>query len=121
GMRRRYGATRPWDDWSTRRILELRLNQLGVVLEGSWVEGAVADVHAELAERGVRLRPPVYLADEWMSADGVPAVGVPFYLVHPRLMAIERSRMLEVEGGSPEECIRLLRHEMGHAFQHGYQ
>jgi hypothetical protein len=91
------------------------------VLEGSWVEGAVAQVHGELEQRGLRLRPPVYLADEWMSADGVAAVGVPFYLVHPRLLAIERSRMLEVEGGNLEECVRLLRHEMGHAFQHGYQ
>jgi hypothetical protein len=29
--------------------------------------------------------------------------------------------MLEVEGGTLPECVRLLRHEMGHAFQHGYQ
>lgn len=119
--RRRYGPSRPWDAYSTRRILDLRLNELGVELEGTWIEDAVEHVYGELAQRGVRLRPKVYLADEWMSADGVPAVGVPFYLVHPRLMAIERSRMLAVEGGTWRECLRLLRHEIGHAFQHGYQ
>lgn len=120
-QRRRYGPSRPWDSYSTKRILGLRLSELGVEIEGSWVEDAVAHVHGELELRGLRLRPRVYLADEWMSADGVPAVGVPFYLVHPRLMAIERSRMLAVEGGTWGECLRLLRHEIGHAFQHGYQ
>jgi hypothetical protein len=119
--RRQYGPSRPWDSYPTKRILDLRLSELGVELEGSWVEDAIAHVHGELAHRGLRLRPKVYLADEWMSADGVPAVGVPFYLVHPRLMAIERSRMLAVEGGTWRECLRLLRHEIGHAFQHGYQ
>jgi hypothetical protein len=29
--------------------------------------------------------------------------------------------MLDCEGGTREECLRLLRHELGHAVQHGFQ
>ena len=28
--------------------------------------------------------------------------------------------MLEVEGGTHDECLRILRHECGHALQHAY-
>jgi hypothetical protein len=35
-------------------------------------------------------------------------------------MRLERGRMLEVEGGTREECLRLLRHEIGHAVQHAW-
>jgi len=45
---------------------------------------------------------------------------VPFYLLHPRLRRLERSQMLEVEGGTRGECLRILRHEAGHAIQHAY-
>jgi hypothetical protein len=41
--------------------------------------------------------------------------------VHPRLVRLERSMMLEVEGGTWDECLRILRHECGHALQHAYE
>jgi hypothetical protein len=100
--------------------LEVRLCDLHISLEGSWLELAVAKVHGELAERGINARPHVYLSDEWCSPDGVPAVAIPFYLAHPRLRRLERAKMLEVEGGTWRECLRLLRHEMGHAMQHAF-
>ena len=31
------------------------------------------------------------------------------------------SQMLDVEGGTRDECTRIMRHETGHAIQHGYQ
>jgi hypothetical protein len=51
----------------------------------------------------------------------VPGFAIPFYLVHPRLARLERRMMLEVEGGTREECLRILRHECGHALQHAYE
>lgn len=45
---------------------------------------------------------------------------MPFYLGHRRLMSIEREQMLEVEGGTKTECLKLLRHEVGHAIQNGF-
>jgi hypothetical protein len=51
----------------------------------------------------------------------VPGIAIPFYLVHPRLVRLERSMMHEAEGASKTECMRILRHEAGHAVQHGYR
>ncbi len=81
----------------------------------------VEDLYAELAQRGIGFRPHVWLSHDWFSPDGIPGIAIPFYLVHPRLMRLERRMMLEVEGGSREEAIRILRHECGHAVQHAYQ
>jgi hypothetical protein len=47
-------------------------------------------------------------------------VAIPFYLAHPRLAKLELSQMLEVEGGEPESCLRILRHEAGHAIDNAY-
>jgi hypothetical protein len=51
----------------------------------------------------------------------VPGVAIPFYLTHPRLMRLERRFMLGVEGGTPAECLRILRHEAGHAVHHAFE
>jgi hypothetical protein len=74
----------------------------------------VQRLYAELGERGIGLRPHVWLADEWFSPDGVPGIAIPFYLAHPRLERLERRMTREVEGGTPESLLRILRHEAGH-------
>lgn len=102
-------------------LLALRIRDLGVRIEGSELEGRVAALHAELGERGLRLRPPCFLGDEWFSPGGVPAIAIPFYLAHPRLKTLELHQMMEVEGGTPEWCAQLLRHECGHAVDHAYR
>jgi hypothetical protein len=81
----------------------------------------VKAVWREMERRGIRLRPHVWLSEEWFSPEGIPGVAIPFYLAHPRLMRVERRQMLEVEGGTREECLKILRHEMGHAIQHAYR
>ena len=50
----------------------------------------------------------------------MPGIAIPFYLAHPRLMRLEKAQMLEVEGGTPEWCLQILRHEAGHAFDNAY-
>jgi hypothetical protein len=62
----------------------------------------------DLAARGVTIRPDCYLGDEWFSPEAVPAIAMPFYLAHPRLKALEMHLMMEVEGGTPEWCQKLL-------------
>ena len=70
---------------------------------------------ASWTSRNIRFRPHVWLSDEWFTPDGVPGIAIPFYLAHPRLRDLEKSQMLEVEGGTPDWCMRILRHEAGHA------
>ena len=52
---------------------------------------------------------------------GIPAIFIPFFLVHDRLRALERTMMLEVEGGTPEWFMKLIRHEAAHAYSYAYQ
>ena len=115
-------ATEPsWVALKDEELLALRICDLGVRLESSELKPRVDQLYEELAARGVSLRPDVYLGDEWFSPEGVPAIAIPFYLAHPRLKALEMHQMLEVEGGTPEWCQMLLRHECGHAMDHAYQ
>jgi hypothetical protein len=104
-----------WADWDEERLLDLRLCDLGLRLEGSEIERRVERLHRELQARGLTLRPHVWFSTEWFSPDGIPGIALPFYLGHPRLVQLERRQMLEVEGGSERESMRILRHEAGHA------
>ncbi|MGD9905791.1 MAG: putative zinc-binding metallopeptidase [Vicinamibacterales bacterium] len=110
-----------WTRYSDERLLDVRICDLGLRLEGTWLERCVREVHADLERRDIPLRPHAWLSHDWFSPDGVPGIAIPFYLAHPRLTRLERSQMLEVEGGSREDCIRILRHECGHAVQHAWQ
>jgi len=110
-----------WTSWSDERLLQLRLRDLGVTVEGTWLEGCLSAIHDELDQRGLRIRPHAWISDEWFSAESTPGIAIPFYLAHPRLMRLERKMILDVEGGTLSECMRILRHEAGHVVQHSYQ
>ena len=89
---------------------------------GQRARARIAQLRGELAARGLtRFDPHFWLSAEWFSPDGVPGVAIPFYLAHPRLEKLERTQMLEVEGGTPEWCMKILRHEAGHAIDNAYR
>jgi hypothetical protein len=110
-----------WQSLKDEELLKLRICALGVTIEGSELEPRIAQLQTELTARGVSLRPDCYLGDEWFSPEGVPAIAIPFYLAHPRLKQLEVHQMMEAEGGTPEWCLMLLRHECGHAVDHAYR
>jgi hypothetical protein len=102
-------------------LLKLRICDLHVRIAASDLEPRVQQLDDDLAARGLVFRPICYLGDEWFSPEGVRAIAVPFYLAHPRLKALELHQTLEVEGGTPQWCQQLLRHECGHAIDHAYR
>lgn len=110
-----------WVDWSDEELLDLRFCDLDLTIEGTPLVDRVDRLYDELARRDIRLRPHVWLTDEWFCPDGVPGIGIPFYLAHPRLARLERKMMFEVEGGTESECMKILRHEAGHALCNGYR
>jgi hypothetical protein len=110
-----------WAALGDERLLDLRFQELDATVEGSALEPLVHEVWAELEQRGLKLKPHVWVSTEWFSPDGVPGIAVPFYLVHPRLLKLERSMMIEAEGSAREECLMILRHESGHAVQHAWR
>jgi hypothetical protein len=111
----------PWETLSDAELLKWRIGDLGIRLEGSAVAPRVERLYEELQARGLVFRPPCYLSTEWLCPDRVPAIGIPFCLAHPRLKHLEQSMMLEVEGGSEPACLKLLRHECGHAINYAYR
>ncbi len=110
-----------WAAWPDERLLDLRFCDLRLSGQGAAVETAVRALHGELEARGLKLRPHAWLSTEWFSPDGIPGIAVPFYLAHPRLLRLERSQMLEAEGGTTEECMMILRHEAGHCAQQAWR
>ncbi len=110
-----------WAAWPDERLLDVRLCDLGLVIREGELADRIDQLHGELETLGLRFRPHFWLSDEWYCPDGVPGVAIPFYLAHPRLARLELTHMLEVEGGTPEWCMRLLRHETGHAIENAYR
>jgi hypothetical protein len=110
-----------WADLPDEELLQLRFKDLKVSVDGTWLEGCLAMLYEELEERGLRIRPHAWLSDEWFSPVDTPGIAIPFYLAHPRLMRLERKMILDVEGGTEAECMRILRHEAAHVLQHSYQ
>jgi hypothetical protein len=125
--RRRPAQSRPlaptdWESLPDDRLLDMRLCDLGVHIRGSELESRIRALSSELEARGItQFRPHFWLSDEWYTPDGVPGISIPFYLAHPRLARLEFTQMLEVEGGTPDWCMRILRHETGHAIDNAYQ
>jgi len=110
-----------WAHLNDKDLLALRLCDLKLHIPGSALEPHTRQLLAELRERGLQFRPYFWLSDDWYTPDGVPGIALPFYMAHPRLMRLEASQMLEVEGGEPEWCMRILRHEAGHAIENAYR
>jgi hypothetical protein len=110
-----------WVNLPDSELLKMRICDLHVRIEGSELESRVQELHTELEARGLPVRPDCYLGDEWFSPEGSPLIAIPFYLAHPRLKQLELHQMLEVEGGTYEWCMQILRHECGHAYDHAYR
>lgn len=113
--------TREWATLPDEELLQMRVRDLKVQISGSPLEPRVQQLYDELEARGVRFKPPCYLADEWLTPDKIPIIGIPFCLAHSRLRQLERKLMYEVEGGTDDVCMKLLRHECGHALNYAYQ
>ncbi len=109
-----------WADWPDEKLLDLRMCDLNLRIKGSDLEKRIAQLSGELKDRGLRFRPHFWLSDDWFTPDGVPGSAIPFYMAHPRLARLELNQMLEVEGGTPDWCMRILRHETGHAIENAY-
>jgi len=103
------------------QLLERRLRSLRLTIEGSGLEPLIQQVYDELSAKGLLFHPPCHVGDEWFVPEFVPVIFIPFYLMHARLRELECKMILEVEGGDPEEFLRLLRHEVAHAYSYAYK
>jgi hypothetical protein len=110
-----------WASLSDDELLEKKISQLGLRLEGAPLQPLIQQLYDELSRKGLVFQPPCHIGDEWFVPVGLPAIFVPFFLVHDRLRELERKIILEVEGESPEWFMKLMRHEAAHAYAYAYQ
>ena len=108
-------------DMADSELLRMRFCDLPLRLKGSVIEQRAYSVFDELTARGIRFRPTLWISEQWYNPDEVVGFAVPFYLLHPRLIRLERKMMLEAEGASLEEALSILRHETGHAVDEAFQ
>ncbi len=107
--------------WDTTRyeLLNSRIRDLGLKIDGSRLAPFVARLYRELSAKRLLFKPNCYLTDTWGCPDRVPVIGIPFYLADARLMRIEEEQTGEVE--SAHTIMMLLRHEAAHAYNYAYR
>lgn len=113
--------TNNWQTLPNEELVQVRIKDLNLQINDSELQPLIRRLHEELKLKNIGFRPAYYLADEWLCPDREPIIGIPFCLAHPRLKELERTMMYEVEGGDINSCIKLLRHECGHAINYAYQ
>ena len=102
-----------------KAILNTRICDLGLKIEGSKLEPLIDQMYSELKDKGLqKFHPACYLSDEWGCPSGEPVIGIPFYLADPRLAELE-SQVNDLE--SEIETMMYLRHEAGHAINYAYK
>jgi Putative zinc-binding metallo-peptidase len=116
-------AAHPW--WTAlpdEELLDVPLRDLDLRIAGSRLEPLVERLGDELGRAGVaRFRPYAWLSTSWFTPHGTAGFAIPFYAAHPRLVALERRMIGYAEGGDVAGCMRILRHEAGHALDNAYR
>lgn len=109
-----------WVQLTDEQLLDRRISSLGLTLEGTALQPMIRQLYDELSAKNLVFHPPCHVGDEWFVPVGIPAIFVPFFLVHERLVALERKMMLDVEGDTADEFMKLMRHEAAHAYAYAY-
>lgn len=108
------------DDREQRDLLSRKISDLALKIPGTRLEELVNELYQELEKAGISFMPKTYLSDEWGCPQGVPVIGIPFYLADPRLCELE-GELTGIEAETDAETLTYLRHEAGHAFNYAYR
>ena len=103
-----------------RELLSRKISELSLAIPGTRLEALILQLYDELEKAGISFRPKTYLSDEWGCPQGVPVIGIPFYLADPKLSRLE-GQLTGIEAENEAEIMMYLRHEAGHAFNYAYR
>jgi hypothetical protein len=114
-------AQRLVNSWDTVRfeLLNTPICDLGLRIEASPVEPLIQRLYREMEAKALRFKPDFYATDTYGCPDEVPVIGIPFYLLDPRLTRIEQEQTGEIE--NRPMIMMLLRHEAGHAINYAFR
>lgn len=99
-------------------IFKSPISKVATEIKNPEVLRAIETLYKELDKVGIKHHPQVYLSDSWGCPDGVPVIGIPFYLASEELAEIEKEKIGRIE--SFEEIMQIIRHESGHAFNYAH-
>src|SRR4029079_17320870 len=85
-----------WTTLGDEALLDVRMCDLELSIDGTELEARIAQLNAELTARGLNFKPHYYLSDEWFTPDGIPGIAIPFYLAHPRLGTLAEREITRV-------------------------
>ncbi len=98
------------------------IRDLKLAIESTRLAPLIETFLKELKAKGItRLTPKFHLSSEWGVPFGSIAIGIPFYLAQPELTELHGEEVGHIEGFSPPDILRYLRHEMGHVVNYAYQ
>jgi len=103
-----------------QELLSRKISDLALEIRGTRLEALIGELYQELEQAGISFRPKAYLSDEWGCPDGIPVIGIPFYLADPELSRLE-GQLTGIEAEDEAEVMMYLRHEAGHAFGYAYR
>lgn len=107
-------------DTEKQAILSRRINELPLKIQGTRLEIFIKKLYQTLEDHGITFRPKCYLSDDWGCPDGIPVIGIPFYLADPKLSEFE-GEFTGITAENDKEITMYLYHEAGHAFNYAYK
>jgi hypothetical protein len=117
-LRENVSEDRPGTEQS--ELLSRKINELSLAIPGTRLEALILQLYVELERAGISFKPKTYLSDEWGCPNGVPVIGIPFYLADVQLARLE-GQLTDIEAENEAEVVMYLRHEAGHAFNYAYR
>ena len=80
GKRVHISSEPAWVKFSDRKLLEMKISELGLDFEQTSMVDFRDKLHAELKQLGLVFKPHCWFSDDWFSPDNVPGIAVPFYI-----------------------------------------
>jgi hypothetical protein len=107
-------------DVKQQALLSRKISELPLKIEATHLEDLILELYKELETAGIVFKPKTYLSNDWGCPNGVPVIGIPFYLADPILCKLQT----QMSGKKVEDdmtIMMLLRHEAGHTFNYAYR
>ena len=102
-------------------LLKVKIKDLPVDLSAPLVSKGIIQLRRDFQRKGLSFQPHIWVSDDWFCPDGVCGFAVPFFILHPRLIELEKKMMGHCEGERYGDLLKLLRHESGHAVDNAYK
>ena len=105
---------------SEEELLATRICDFEFDLKSSKLSRGINDIYFELNSKLINFLPHIWISNDWFSPDGVAGFAIPFYLLLPHLISLEKKHIGFVEGETTHSFKKLLRHETAHALDNAF-